>query len=573
MRHIFLTFLACLLTLTASAEDFKLTKCKGVVGKTGYGVKYYPEVSAAVQFTAGETAQYLGGKLSSVRFHISSTEYIGTLEMWIKNNAGDTDKLFSQVIASPIVGWNEVALDTPIEITGNMPIALGYTYTANGGDPMPVSMSDVLTEGGLLFDFGTGFIDCIQWPSLYRNLCMEATITDLSLDYAAEVISLSLDSAYYAPGKNAVASIEYQNRGKTSSSVELTLTCGSTVKTKTISGTLGNNQTRKTTITFKTPTEINGTYNVQVAVSAVDGEQYQGTPMSATFGVLKNSYPRTVLIEEGTGTWCGWCVRGIVAMEDMKAKYPDSFVGIAVHGNDAMQLDEYADNIGFSAFPGCTVDRRPNLFAVGVSPSSFESYYATERGRGTFADFTLEAAMHDGRIEASTSASFDFDAAAIDLRMVYVLLEDGVTGYSQKNYYSGGGSGAMGGFENKPGTVTDIEFNEVARAIMPNYHGEEGSFVSSIEKGRTYTNTLRCGIPASVQRADNLSLVAIMIEGLTGQVVQTHKVKLQDLDAVEGIAADDTPGQWYRMDGSAVATVRPSAPGIYICNGRKVVVK
>ena len=43
------------------------------------------------------------------------------------------------------------------------------------------------------------------------------------------------------------------------------------------------------------------------------------------------TYDRVTVVEEGTGTWCGWCVRGIVALEYMRENYPDKFIGIGVH--------------------------------------------------------------------------------------------------------------------------------------------------------------------------------------------------------------------------------------------------
>lgn len=74
-----------------------------------------------------------------------------------------------------------------------------------------------------------------------------------------------------------------------------------------------------------------------------------------------SGYKRNVLVEEGTGTWCGNCPRGAVAMKRMNEKYPDNFVGVAVHSDDEMAiyeyypfLDHYINTVGY---PYCTVDR------------------------------------------------------------------------------------------------------------------------------------------------------------------------------------------------------------------------
>ena len=52
-------------------------------------------------------------------------------------------------------------------------------------------------------------------------------------------------------------------------------------------------------------------------------------------------YPRTVVYEEGTGTWCGWCPLGGFLLDELGRQHPDRFVGIAVHRNDEMATYTY----------------------------------------------------------------------------------------------------------------------------------------------------------------------------------------------------------------------------------------
>src|SRR4051812_47079920 len=50
------------------------------------------------------------------------------------------------------------------------------------------------------------------------------------------------------------------------------------------------------------------------------------TPKSA---VAQN---RHVMLEEFTGAWCGWCVRGSLAIHNLDEKYPGQVIPVAVHG-------------------------------------------------------------------------------------------------------------------------------------------------------------------------------------------------------------------------------------------------
>ena len=64
------------------------------------------------------------------------------------------------------------------------------------------------------------------------------------------------------------------------------------------------------------------------------------------------------LIEEYTGTWCGWCVRGIVGMELLRETYGDDFIGVAYHNDDGMEImysNRYPNDI--MGFPSAFIER------------------------------------------------------------------------------------------------------------------------------------------------------------------------------------------------------------------------
>lgn len=108
-------------------------------------------------------------------------------------------------------------------------------------------------------------------------------------------------------------------------------------------------------------TSATGMFKRAIKITKVNG---QVNPIQdqciGTLCVLSQMYSRKVVVEEGTGTWCGYCPRGIVAMEAMAEKYPDNFIGIAVHSGDEMQVDgSYYPVLNyFSGFPGCIVNRQ-----------------------------------------------------------------------------------------------------------------------------------------------------------------------------------------------------------------------
>ena len=75
-------------------------------------------------------------------------------------------------------------------------------------------------------------------------------------------------------------------------------------------------------------------------------------------------YERKVVVEELTGTACGWCPRGLVGMKMLRDLYGDRFIGVAVHqfnATDPMYTPDYADidwsDGGSKGAPCCMIDR------------------------------------------------------------------------------------------------------------------------------------------------------------------------------------------------------------------------
>lgn len=239
------------------------------------------------------------------------------------------------------------------------------------------------------------------------------------------------------------------------------------------------------------------------------------------------SYPRRVVCEEGTGTWCGWCVRGLVMLDSIKHHYADRIIGIAAHSGDPMAND-YVSAIGrwlgSGGFPCGTVNRK-----ASVDPSDFittaerlfdeESVLVAMRAETT----TDEAA---GTVTAETSLWFGDDHTGADYRLGYAIIENNVHQpddpmYSQNNSYSGGNSGPMGGYENKPGYVPADEmwYNEVARGYVDDIYGVEGSVPSEITADEEIVFTKAFALPDGIIDRDNTALVVMLIDQSDGHIV------------------------------------------------------
>ncbi len=295
------------------------------------------------------------------------------------------------------------------------------------------------------------------------------------------------------------------------------------------------------TNTFKNTTASCTTEGIhtplKVTITSVDGVEI--SPVSAT-GIVNASnttFDRNVVVEEGTGTWCGWCPRGIVGMEYMNETYPDSFIGIAVHVGDEMQADTYAYYYPAEGFPTSNVDRR--FFGLDPTNAKLETAYTTQRKVPGFAkvgikNVTVNDADKTATITTDVAFGIDADNSNDDFRLSYVVLEHKVGPYFQSNYYAGGSNGALGGWESKSSTASTI-YNDVARDIF-DYNGIIGTVPATIKAGTDYEHTNTVSL-RNVTKLENVAIAVLLLDAVDGTIVNAAKWSKNDA-GVEDIVAD-----------------------------------
>lgn len=259
--------------------------------------------------------------------------------------------------------------------------------------------------------------------------------------------------------------------------------------------------------TFTTPvTIIAGSNPLTVTISNVNGAGADANPSddskSITINPVVPAAGKIVLGEEATGTWCGWCPRGAVYMDYMADTYPGYWIGVAVHNNDPMVHAPYDSGLSpliGGSYPNSVVDRGP-----ANDPSTMEQSFLQKIIVPPTATITNGATYNPTTRELNVSLTYDFQTAASgNWRAICVLSEDGVTGttsqYAQVNYYAGGGSGVMGGYEVLPNPVpaSQMVYDHVGRSIVPDFSGLANSFPTSITSGSQHSVCFNFTLPAS----------------------------------------------------------------------------
>jgi hypothetical protein len=286
------------------------------------------------------------------------------------------------------------------------------------------------------------------------------------------------------------------------------------------------------------PIEVDpGNYDLKVWISNVNGSASGDNDItndSLTKRIFVVSFipQKKVVGEEATGSWCGWCVRGICFMDYMEETYPDTWIGIAVHDGDPMAITEYDNAIqhflpGFPGFPSAVVDRMDGY----VDPSELEDAYFDHITMISPASVSIENFSWDPGLRKVT---FDVQSEFImdigkELRLAAVITEDSVhgsgTGYNQHNYYAGGSYGAMCGFESLPAVIPaeDMYYQHVARKIMTDPYGTTGSLPLQIVAGVKYKYTYSTTIPAE-WNYDKLHFIGLLLDAETNEIINANNV-------------------------------------------------
>ena len=188
---------------------------------------------------------------------------------------------------------------------------------------------------------------------------------------------------------------------------------------------------------------------------------------------------KLVIGEEATGTWCGWCPRGAVALNWMDHDYEGYWQGIAVHNGDPMTDADY-DNGLYSfhggSYPSGVVDRTNN-----IDPGDFKQDFLQRIVLDPNGIITNGAELIGDTLKVNLTVNFQ-NSVSGNYKLACVLVEDSVTGttpqYYQSNSYSGGGAGPLidvdgSDWANKPSSVpaSQMVYRHVARGISPSFTG------------------------------------------------------------------------------------------------------
>lgn len=360
----------------------------------------------------------------------------------------------------------------------------------------------------------------------------------------------TINQAVVKTGAPATLGGVFRNLGNqtiTSADISYSVNGGATVTRKSQPPSLNMATGDRQEITSTSPwtPAADGDYTIKLWLENLNsqGDQANGND-TITYKLLASTVvpDRKVVIEEKTGTWCGWCPRGFVGMDYMDSAYHNSVITIAVHNSDPMVTTAYDNGIGSVApggYPGGVIDR---AIPSDPNPRDLEDAYNDRMKIIPVATVDIKGVVNDkatNTMSIDVESQFIVDAANVDYRFIAVVLEDSVTGnsngYAQVNYYSSQsqnlplvGYGFDWQAEPNPVPASRMFYNDVARAIEPSFSGAANSVPANIAKNQMVNYSFSFTTPSNINNENMLEVAVLLVDNSNNEVINADKKKVDE---------------------------------------------
>lgn len=546
-----------------------------------------------------------GAKVQGVNIPVIDPQ-MTDVSVWVKSDLNGSD--LARAAVTGTFTKNEyftAALNEPVTIPEGG-VYVGYDFTNVADYCIAISYDGEAADGGLFLNYvyngnTSGWGD---YSSQFPPSMLQVLLSDFNLpDYSIELKS-ALGSTQKAgdPYKITVGYMSNSAKAITDFDVEVAIN-GNTVQKRVKLPTpvaTGINVPGSFVVEGTSPAST-GAFNADVTVKKINGVAVELPTMSALLKNVTRVVARRTVIEEFTGTGCGWCTRGWAGMEYMKENYPETFIGIAFHeynNTDPMYYANYP-TLGLTGAPGCVVDRKLECdpfygntdYDYGIA-MEFENLNKDVPS----VDVSCKAKWNEDQTSVVIDANVEFLVAPENnASLVYVLTADSLSGttsaWEQSNFYYQypasqlGALGMFGSGGSKGKSKVQLVFNDVV--IGSSYDADGNNQGGRLKRtivsvGGYYGGQYTIDLPTKTTlknalKKNLLTGVVLVVDDNTGFVLNAAKARVEDVaDAVRGVE-NTVVGQEvrYNMAGQQITTPQRGVNIMRTADGRvrKVLVR
>lgn len=243
---------------------------------------------------------------------------------------------------------------------------------------------------------------------------------------------------------------------------------------------------------------------------------------------VPQDFTRKILMEEHSGTWCGWCP--LAKETSKKLTVNPRVISVEVHYDDEMTADKskvftpLKNKYGYPAWPSGMVNRRKSIvgstFIIGESDwaANVTDLLKTEK---LTAGIAIESTLNGNDLTILSHVKVQTPTDETYGLGMY-LVEDKVAGFPQANYASRNTLFQKYEAYSLPSMIENILHENVARDAIAPLIGGLNIPAAASKKAKVYKKLFKITLPSSIQVKENCQIIAFLINQKTNEIVNVQ---------------------------------------------------
>ncbi|MCR5159614.1 MAG: hypothetical protein K6D37_10885, partial [Prevotella sp.] len=478
-------------------------------------------------------------------------------------------------------GWVEVTLETPYQITDEG-LYVGFTFDEDEYVELPLLIVANNEGSGNLYMLGTRTYQ--HWFDVSANTKYATAMQVVLTSDVSNSASITFEGMDTELGATPKITMTVTNHGsKAIESLDYSWTCGSLSgqKSITLTNKIDAQYGATGTLVLNLPELVDeGNVNLTVTIDKVNGvaNPDQSKSHSAILKVYSFLPTYRPLMEEYTGTECGWCPRGLFGLDHMLELYGDDFIAVSYHqytSKDAMYFTGGTSN-SVSGFPSAFFNRNHETdayFGDGGSGFGVDKVYESLRSSEIAPGDVWAKAYYTSEgydIMATASTSFPLDEENNHYAFALIVIGNEMSGsdpsWWQTNYYSGrtqySSDSNLKQYVDMGSYITDQVYNFVA-LDWTGSSWVSGSLPKKLNANQEYTYTHNfdlSGKKSILADKTKVQVVVALVDTNDGHVVNANKCDVKSYEeymtGVESVsnASDARIEGYYSLDGKRLSS-------------------
>ena len=253
--------------------------------------------------------------------------------------------------------------------------------------------------------------------------------------------------------------------------------------------------------------------------------------INRNFSSVPSVFTKKVLIEEFTGSWCGYCPSGAEILEDLVDSL--NVIGVAIHSGDYMTIEHggfLEQSYPSSGYPSGMVDRISYEDIVGLNRAWWSGFANQQLQNNAMCGLAINSEVNGDKANVEVRSAFNTEIQSENYKLNVYLVEDNVQGegygFDQRNAYN---TDPTSSFFEQGDPIVGYKHNNTLRVAIPSNSFGDSLTEQNINE-MAYVNTIQLDI--SSYNKNNLNIVAFITR--IGENALDHEVLNVQICDIDG---------------------------------------